>query len=274
MKTKSVITPGAADQAAVDRVSRRYFVGMGIDPGLYDLARKTSPKRIYVLSREEIARFGLETRNEIYETQWATITAPNQSLLVTKSVTRRSLSEPTEYLTMQFQFSCQFDGQAFLLYRRQPARETTLFKSVINVAFDARTLAFRPGFPEERMETGYYFLRDAEAWTNVATAQTITVIERKAGDEAPLETKLSTAGLEAALEEFQKHCVQRAPKSVKTIPMKRDNAPVKVLQARPGEWPASGTAPSPSGFGGGLLRVNPDCWKFAPPKACDTRQNP
>lgn len=242
-KPRSIVIPDAEKRALVDQMSRHYLIGMGIDPRLHELASQTSPKRIYVLGRDEVARFGLETRNENFETPWAAFSFPNQRVLVMKSITRRAPSEPAEYLTLRVQFSCQSDGRAFLLYRRDLAREPDKSKTDISLAFGAGEFAFRSGSQEPRVETGFYFLRDADALTTMATAKTMTVIEKKPGDGPAIETKLSTAGLEAALGEFQKRCGKPATPTVKNVSVKPANLPVPVSPATPLIWPPTPARP-------------------------------
>jgi hypothetical protein len=60
--------PGAVD---VHGLLKRYMIEMGVDPGLIDAAAEINADRVRFMSRDEIARFGVETRG-YYETQWMT----------------------------------------------------------------------------------------------------------------------------------------------------------------------------------------------------------
>lgn len=210
---------------------RRYFLEMGIDPDLVDLGLKTPPERIYLLSRGELTRFGFETSYKSFETPWTIFNPANQRVSVMKSVTGRTLSEPAEYLTLRFQFDCQSDGRVFFWYQRDLAVDSDQPKTAIYVQFGDRTLSFQSRLTQSRVETGYYFLRGEPAWTDVTTAKTMALFEEKTGDEAVIETRLSTAGLEAVLGEFQKRCVKLATPAA------------AILPATPPIWPPTPARP-------------------------------
>jgi hypothetical protein len=52
-----------------DRMVASYFVKMGVDIGLFDLARSIKFESMHVLTREEIVRFGID-RRDLAETAW------------------------------------------------------------------------------------------------------------------------------------------------------------------------------------------------------------
>lgn len=198
--------PSDALVASYRQTERRYYLDMGINPEMVDLALKTPNERIYLLDRGEIGHFGLETRDKNFETPWTTFSITNQGFSLMKTVTRRSFTQPSEYLALRVQFVCQPNGRAFLLYQKDLAADSDQPKITMSVALDDRIIAFQSRPPQARVETGFYFMRDQEAWTNVTTAKTMAVIEKNEGDGTLLETRLSTAGLGTALEDFQKRC--------------------------------------------------------------------
>ena len=71
----------------IHRLLKRYVIGMGIDPALFDAAAKVSADRVRYLSRDEIARFGIETRG-FYETPWMPYKENAKRPVVVKSVTQ------------------------------------------------------------------------------------------------------------------------------------------------------------------------------------------
>ena len=69
-----------------DRMLHGYIAKMGADVGLLDLARTIKFEDMHVLTREEIARFGID-RREVVETPW--IFESSSRSMVRKTVTQR-----------------------------------------------------------------------------------------------------------------------------------------------------------------------------------------
>jgi hypothetical protein len=65
---------------------KRYFVQMGVDPGIVDASAKISADSIHFLNASEILHFGLETPNS-YETSWLLSRVASESYAIFKSVT-------------------------------------------------------------------------------------------------------------------------------------------------------------------------------------------
>src|SRR5262245_34091092 len=64
---------------------RDYVRRMGVDAALFDTAAKVAPDQIHRLTRDEIARFGIDDR-AFQETQWTVSEKPSQPLAVFKLV--------------------------------------------------------------------------------------------------------------------------------------------------------------------------------------------
>ncbi len=180
---------------------------MGIDPARHDLSLKASSQRIYVLGRDEVARFGLETRNESYETPWAKLYVAEKFLLM-KSVTLRTSLEPIRYSKTQFAFHCGNTGRRpFFGFHREIAREGGQVTK-ISLTIEDVFLPFyvKPG--ENSLEIGV----TGEIWQDtlvkMAEAKFLTVSEKisKTG-ETLNEIRLSGSGLEQGLSEFQRRCI-------------------------------------------------------------------
>jgi len=190
--------------------SRRYYLEVGIDPGLQDLASKTSHRRIYVLSREEMARFGLETRDAVYETPWA-MTDVSDSFTLMKSVTRRTAGEPAEFLTYRFQFFCgKVDQRPYLAYQREMARNPGQATSAIRMTIGDQSLSFHTSPAQAGLEAGVAtpaYLRSRDSLAKMSAAKAITLTEKFSSASDALERKLSTDGLEKGLSELQKRCI-------------------------------------------------------------------
>lgn len=98
-----------------DRVASAYLAKMGIDAGLLTLTRTVKFEDIHVLTREEIARFGID-RREFVETAWKF--EPTALNMVRKIATVRAPGE-TSFRLMQWRVVC-FDGDRFALDFQRP----------------------------------------------------------------------------------------------------------------------------------------------------------
>lgn len=225
---------GAAKDAPIDGVmlsrihdlGKQYLLQLGINPELEDLAGKVSGRRIYILSRDEMVRFGVETR-ELYQTRWTPDPESAKRFTVRKAVTQRTAAEPAEYLTTTIFLSCDLVGGSSILgYRRElplngdrPTSAISLKIGDTNLTFQTRTT--------ERIEVGVasprgYSAASAFALRNVvATAAAppdITLTEtppaQASAPSTPHEFKLSTAGLSEAFAELEKRCPPSKPISV------------------------------------------------------------
>jgi len=61
--------PGALTAEQLHNSRKRYILEMGANPGLQDAAIKTPPPGVYVLSRDELVRYAVETSAR-YESDW------------------------------------------------------------------------------------------------------------------------------------------------------------------------------------------------------------
>jgi hypothetical protein len=98
-----------------DRIAAVYLAKMGIDAGLLSLTRTVKFEDIHVLTREEIARFGLD-RRELVETSWRF--ESNALNTVRKIATVKAPGE-TSFRLMQWRVVC-FDTDRFALDFQRP----------------------------------------------------------------------------------------------------------------------------------------------------------
>jgi hypothetical protein len=190
------------------QVERRYYTEMGIDPGLVDIAFRTPHERMYLLDRKELARFGLETRSERYETPWITSNVTGGQHVVMKTLTRRNPANPAEHLTTQLRFICSADKKLYILYRRELPNDPAQTTDLLRAAFDDSELEFRSLNTRAGVETGGFASSlKQDSLTRMAAAKNLIVTEKmKAGGQETLETKFSNTGLEAALRAFRSSC--------------------------------------------------------------------
>ncbi len=211
--------PHKVSMATLQKVSRRYYLDMGVDPGLVDIETKTPHERIYILSRSEIARFGLETRDERYETPWHSSDLVDGKFVVMKSLTIRSSAEPSEYLTYRFLFTCNAPtGKPYLVYQRELALHSGRISKKVGLKFGDEDFSFVSQQNNVGVEIGVSNF--IGSFTKLAGAKAMTLVEKRAvasPDPWPgtvdlaSEMKLSTTGLAQGLEALSNHCVSPAP---------------------------------------------------------------
>lgn len=192
------------------RILKRYLVQLGVDAGLIDAAAKISADDLRYLSRDEIARFGVETRN-VYETAWLPYLEPDERPAVLKSVTQPKGASGREYRTSSIQISCHGAGPSlWFAYRRELASDEIGPATAIRaVAGDTEfsvggTSASSTSVDRRIVTTGGEFLAKAIAAPAIMITETFTA----AGNEPAWsrEIKFSTNGLAKAVEDLQKSC--------------------------------------------------------------------
>jgi hypothetical protein len=111
--------------ARADRMLSTYIVRMGADTGLLDLASTVKFEDMHVLTREEIARFGID-RRELAETPW--LFENNGRSMVRKIVAKRNDGDKS-YRISQWRLIC-FDTDQFELDFQRPAATSMNFPTV------------------------------------------------------------------------------------------------------------------------------------------------
>jgi hypothetical protein len=124
----SGVTPqmrAAATERGLERANHllsNYFIKMGIDGGLLDLAKTVKFESLHVLTREEMVRFGID-RRELVETPW--IFENNvRSMIYKWSMAKNETGNA--YRTLQWRLVCLNAGQFELDFQRQKAEPLAL----------------------------------------------------------------------------------------------------------------------------------------------------
>jgi hypothetical protein len=201
--------PSAGDTtvAAVHQRLEHYLTLMGIDPRLQQTAAKVTSRRIYVLSRDEIARFGIDTGG-FYETPWASFTDPSKRPFVLKSATRTMDPDRSEHRTVGVHFRCLL-GQTWLVYQRELPSNEIGYAALVRIVAGESDLVLRRGPKKETSEmwlmpAASRFLRNAVAAPSMVFTE--DVIPSGNSQIWSRETKLSTAGLSNAIDGVVKSC--------------------------------------------------------------------
>jgi hypothetical protein len=142
----------AADERGHERADRMvavYLAKMGIDAGLLSVAKTTKFEDIHILTREEIARFGLD-RRELVEMPWKF--ESNGLNMMHKIAAVRAPGE-TSFRLLQWRVAC-FDANRFALDFQRPASANPSYTTVAIAGSDARPIYFSyppakaPGFEQ------------------------------------------------------------------------------------------------------------------------------
>jgi hypothetical protein len=196
----------APKMEAVFRLLKLNAIELGVDPALVDASAKVPSNSAHILSRSQIARFGIETR-AVYETAW--VPDPFRANAVLKSVTQPKGADGKEYRTSRVRMACVRGGSrvAFEYWRELASNEVGV-ATAVRVTAGESELMLGDGGPIGREDvrsalTGAVFLRNAMA------SPSIVVVEAFTPTDAPgwsREVKLSTAGFSKALEGLLKEC--------------------------------------------------------------------
>jgi hypothetical protein len=222
--------PGVND---VHNLLKRYMVEMGVDPGLTDAAAKVSADGVRYLSREEIARFGLETRGA-YETPWMLYENFSNQFIVLKSTTQASEVGGKDYRTTNVRIWCTGGGIGlWFVYQREPSPDETGLPPVVRLvagdssytlkagetksassgererttgeiiaAFEIESGRAKAGSEQQFAAVSWGFLRNAMAAPGIVITEALA----PQGTGSSRVVTFSTGGLSKALEPLQKNC--------------------------------------------------------------------
>jgi hypothetical protein len=223
----------AADQRGHERADRMvaaYLSKMGIGAGLLRVADSVKFEDIHILTREEIARFGLD-RRELVETPW--VFESNGLNMMHKVAAVRAEGE-TSFRLLQWRVAC-FDTNRFALDFQRPATTSAKYTTVAIASSDARSIYFsyppatRTGIEQWGLRMPRPALQSLLDRTQIEFTETALGAD---GSRVPKITRLSNEGWAGALEALLATCPPaKAP---------ADKAP--VAGAPPSRAPAAAQA--------------------------------
>ncbi|CCE04454.1 conserved exported hypothetical protein [Bradyrhizobium sp. STM 3843] len=219
--------------ARADRLVLDYLKRMGVDPGLLSVSRSVRFEDLHVLSREEIAKFGVDRREQI-ETPWTFEYASRG--FVYKTVMTRKPGE-TSFRTTRFQLVC-FDADRFELDFQRPAPAASGSTSVaITNGTDRLNFLYPPRKGHDAKGRDAKGLGDKdpgeETWGMGVTGPRLRALasstgpelnegELRAGSWQFASSRLSTEGLQAALQRLLSGCPQPKRTSVTSSSAERE----------------------------------------------------
>jgi hypothetical protein len=199
--------PGAPTPQELHNARKRYVLEMGVNPGLVDFSRRFSG--IHVLNRDEIAEFGIET-GVPFETEWMPYeerSSKRQFML--KAITHVKGMDSSESRTVHIRIACAGSRPStWLTYHREIPSNEVGVPIAVRLTFGGNRVSLDrgPAKPTSDQHSTFVdreFARKALAAGSIAFTETLTPRNAQARSR---EIKLSTAGLEQALQTSLKNC--------------------------------------------------------------------
>ena len=185
---------------------RQYMTTMGVDAALFDLAAKVASESVHILTRDEIARFRIDTR-EFAETRWAVIRQPSGQFITEKAIIQAIDTKNSNYISRSVGIACANKRDSLWLgYLRPDPKGGSEALASIGLKIGHVSLWLSPG---QARVTGEKEVRGnlvgIDAYNEAIAAKTIGVVET--GTSFDHRFILSTAGLQAAIDRVTEHCV-------------------------------------------------------------------
>src|SRR4030095_10584825 len=160
---------------------KRYILEMGANPDLQDAAMKTPPPGVHVLSREELARYRVET-SAPYESDWMKYQEPRGPMrsYMLKAVTAARGADGTEFRTTNLRMTCaEGRPETSIEYQREAGSNEIDVSTVIRIAAgtDVKTLQrMTPMREDDRYQTfaDRQFVQKALAAGAIAVTETFS----------------------------------------------------------------------------------------------------
>ena len=194
---------------------RTYVRDMGIDLAVMSVADKTPFEEIRWLTREEIARFGIDA-SAFEEARWTTMAAPSKPPWVIKAVLEAKGRSRTEYRASVIQLACAGPQRLRVAYfRALGANESAMPAPRISLASEGSTVLLTGPAGRTRLvwiDAGasfdvYRANSTIEFFEAVAARGAIDVYETDAWNVTVAQkTRLSTSGLAQAIDGLRKSC--------------------------------------------------------------------
>lgn len=205
--------PGdAVKLRAAEQELAQYAAAMGVSRALVEAATAVAYDKIRFVSRDEIARFGID-RRDFHESRWMTDEQSSGKASVTKFFVEAKAGEPKQYRTTLIRLSCAADKRILV----QMGRELASFDKPVSMAFTARTRDFvlppdrrKPTQGSNGLQIEHRFAWMPPAFfLEAALSDTIDLSEApdiSALDKPSHRIRLSTAGLVASFAALNQTC--------------------------------------------------------------------
>jgi hypothetical protein len=193
---------------------KRYVVEMGMSPELVDAAAKVAHESVRILSRDEVARFGIDVQ-DFRESGWSLTQTARQPPAILKFVSEMKGRGPQEYRTSFLRLSCGGGDAIRVDYMRTLASFETGIAATITAGAGDRKFIFtrRDQFASNSAHDLQSATVPLEFFEAAALRKSIEMTEWFPAPGRPAwsrVTKLSTAGLARALAQLRSSCGREA----------------------------------------------------------------
>jgi hypothetical protein len=197
----------------IDGQLRRYVVEMKVDNALSDLSATIPHENVHFLSRDEIARFGIDTR-AFSESRWTTMENTSKEPLTVKFIVEAKGASRGEFRASMIHVECAGPQRTRMVYMRGLASDEIATRPTIKLVVDGGSALFS-GYGSvmkvDQIDTGgsfnmwaaYYPLAFFDA---AAAHDAIDIVETGSAGATARTIKLSTAGLSQAIAKLRPQC--------------------------------------------------------------------
>jgi hypothetical protein len=191
---------------------RRYVISMGVDPALVDAAAKISTRSFRGLSRGEMERFGIETR-DIYETPWFAYHGPAGEFLLLKSVTHPTGDTGDERRTRTVGLACSpFYPSIRFMYRQELTAGESRIQPMIRARIGDSLIDLTTSNPQKDLIEKSIDLepRQLQRAIEIGSFEITKTSDQSTIKEPLLVARFSTLGLSANLVALESRCVSKS----------------------------------------------------------------
>jgi len=200
--------------AKAEAQARRYVQEMGVDVRLFDIISKVPHEKTHYLSRDEIARFGID-HGGFQETRWSTMELVSKELRVMKFFVEPTGDGSKGLRTGFIEIGCGGLQRVKIIYFRGVTPDENRARKTINLAIGDRVATFLGSgsvILMEAIETGGSFnildtYQPFDFIEAAATHDEIEITEHDSANASSRVTRLSTAGMAQATSALRQRCI-------------------------------------------------------------------
>jgi hypothetical protein len=185
---------------------RDYVKEMGVDSELFDIASKVSPKTLRVLTRDEIARFGIDTRKSV-ESPWSIVGGTRPVLM--KTIAEAKNTPGRKYRSSMIVFTCDSGAGRTMIHGRE-LESGDGAPLLVHAAYGANNLAFPANGRTMKVGELFYMTRTARLPRNFFQAAEVNssfeILEAASGEGPQVERKYPVQDLNRSLDDLEQIC--------------------------------------------------------------------
>jgi hypothetical protein len=185
-----------------------YIVEMGVAPELFDIASKVSPNALRILTRDEIARLGIDARKTV-ESPWSIVGGSRPVLM--KTIAETKSAPDGKYRSSMIVFTCDGGAGRTMIHGRE-LESGEGGPLLVNAAFGANNLTFPASGRTMKIGELFYMTRSARVPRNffaAADASASFDVLEVAGGEGPRQVrKYSVQDLNRSLGDLEQSCAR------------------------------------------------------------------